>query len=285
MAVPSSTIGSFEGNPTVVHVSDVHGYLEDARSALRTVSENDAFDPVVTVDDGTLHWAGNNYILVVNGDLIDRGPANAECLELVWRLQREAPPEHVRYHIGNHELAILLPALVGWRHEYSVSLSQEERHAFLERVADGDVTAAFDSYNYTYSHAGRNEPFHAADANEILRDAASELLARDGGDERVQRRLASRHSDVLGIGDSHGGRGPDAGLCWMDFEHLDASAPPQVVGHTKQFRATRNGNVVCGNVIRMNHGSPGGEGVLVETRDDLTAVRRTPSRDVSTRTV
>ncbi|QLC35313.1 metallophosphoesterase (plasmid) [Halarchaeum sp. CBA1220] len=286
MSTPPATVDAFDGAPTVVHVSDVHGYLADARSALRAVGETDAFDPVVTADDdGTLHWADNDHVLVVNGDLIDRGPANEECLALVRRLQREAPPGRVRYHIGNHELAVLLPALVGWRREYSVSLSPEERRAFLERVADGAVTAAFDGYDYTYSHAGRNDPFDVGDVNDALRDAASELLARDGGDERVQRRLASHHAAILGIGDSHGGRGPDAGLCWMDFAHLEASAPPQVVGHTKHARATRNGNVVCGNVIRLNHGSPGGEGVLVETRDDLTAVRRTPSGDVATTTV
>ncbi|WP_435102554.1 metallophosphoesterase [Halarchaeum sp. P4] len=278
------TVDAFDGEPTVVQISDIHGYLADARSALRAVGETDRFDPVVTADDdGTLHWADNDYVLVVNGDLIDRGPANDACLDLVWRLHREAPAGRVRYHIGNHELAILLPALVGWRSEYSVSLTPEEHRAFLERVANGDVTAAFEGYNYTYSHAGRNEAFQVADVNERVRDAARDLLETDS--EHVQRRLHDRHADVFGIGDSHGGRGPDAGLCWMDFEYLDANAPPQVVGHTKQFEATRKGNVVCGNVIRMNHRSPGGEGVLVETSDDLTAVRRTSSGGVTTTSV
>jgi hypothetical protein len=67
----------------------------------------------------------------------------------------------------------------------------------------------------------------------------------------------------------------------MDFAHLEPSAPPQIVGHSKRVEPIRKGNVVCGNVIRANHGSPGGEGVLVEEPTSLTAVRRSPDGDVT----
>lgn len=135
MQAPLASVDAFDGNPQIVHISDVHGYLSDARSALRAVGDADAFDPVVVAaDDGTLHWADNDYVLVVNGDLIDRGSANEACLDLVWRLQQEAPPGRVQYHLGNHELAILLPALVRWPEMYSTNLDSTDRRLFIDRV-------------------------------------------------------------------------------------------------------------------------------------------------------
>lgn len=44
--------------PTIVSISDVHGYLEPARSALLTLTDHPEFDPLVISDeDGTPHWA------------------------------------------------------------------------------------------------------------------------------------------------------------------------------------------------------------------------------------
>lgn len=76
-------------------------------------------------------------------------------------------------------------------------------------------------------------------------------------------------------------RGEDAGLLWMDFQHMPADAPPQIVGHTKQAAPTWAGPAVCENVIRTNHGSPGGEAVLLETPDALSTVTRQPDGGVS----
>ena len=68
----------------------------------------------------------------------------------------------------------------------------------------------------------------------------------------------------------------------MDFAHLEPSAPPQIVGHSKKLKPVRKGNVVCGNVIRANNATPGGEGVLIEepSGDGLTAIRRSPDGGV-----
>ena len=272
-------VDAVSGTPRIVHISDLHGYLTDARSALTTIGETDQYPPLVTSDDdGRLHWAGNEYVLIVNGDVVDRGPASKECLQLVWRLQREAPPGRVRYHLGNHELAILLPTFVHWPRAYSTTLSDEEQRAFLTRVAEGDVTVTYEGYEYTYSHAGRNKAFQAADVNAQAQAAASELLA-EGFGQATQKRIASHYATVCQLG-RNGGRGADAGLCWMDFAHLEPSAPPQVVCHSKRLKPVRKGNVVCGNVIRANNGTPGGEGVLIEEPTGLTAIRRSPDGGV-----
>ena len=111
MDLPPDIAEQTAGDPLIVHISDIHGYLTDARSALRAVGDTEQYLNLVTTDEaGQLHWADNDYVLVVNGDVIDRGPANEACLEMVWRLQNEAPPGRVRYNLGNHELAILLPS-------------------------------------------------------------------------------------------------------------------------------------------------------------------------------
>ncbi|OYR68074.1 metallophosphoesterase [Halorubrum ezzemoulense] len=285
MSVPPATVERASGDPLIVHVSDIHGYLTDARSALLAVGDSGQYPDLVRADESDrLHWADNDYVLVVNGDVIDRGPANEECLEMVWRLQEEAPPGRVRYQLGNHELAILLPSFVRWPGAYSTGLDAADRREFLRRASEGAVTAAFEGYQYRYSHAGQNEPFDVTRVNDVVRNAASELLAVDGDDRTVQKRLERRHGRVFALG-SDGGRGPDAGLCWLDFTHLDPSAPPQIVGHTKRVDPVRNGNVVCGNIIRMNHRSAGGEGVLIESADSLEVVRRKPDGSVSVSSV
>ena len=275
----ASIDGTTEDTP-IVHISDIHGYLSEARSALLAVGEIDPFPPIVTVDENrSLHWADNDYILVVNGDLIDRGPANESCLKLVYRLIEEAPAGRVRYNIGNHEMAILLPGIFDWPDTYSTNLSTEARQTFLRRILDGDITAAFEGHNYLYTHAGSNDPIDPQEVNEELREATTDLLkaseSQINSEVPTQEHVQERYERLFALGDD-GGRGPSAGLCWMDFTHLEKSAPPQIVGHTMRQRAVRKGNVVCGNVLRMNERSKGGEGVLFEVPDYLTFVYRLP---------
>jgi hypothetical protein len=276
--VPGTGIG-----PRVISVSDVHGYLDDCRSALLAVSETDRFAPVVTADDdGTLHWAGNDYVLVFNGDLVDRGDDSEGTVELMLRLLREAPPGRVRYHLGNHEMGILLSEEFHWPRAYSQVLDRDLRRRFVSLVADGVVTAAFEGYRYTYSHAGDTDGVDVEAVNETAREAGLELLATmdTGRYESVQSDIPHRFDDVFGLGGPYG-RGEEAGILWMDFEHMPTDAPPQVVGHTRQATPTRVGRTVCGNVIRTNVGSPGGEGALLETPDELLAITKREDGGVS----
>jgi hypothetical protein len=262
--------------PTIASISDIHGYLDAARSALTAVGEASR-PPLVTSDsDDRLHWANNDYVLIVNGDLIDRGSQNDACLDLVQRLMREAPPGRVRYHLGNHEMAVLFPKLFSWPGVYSVELDRKPRQAFIQAVASGTIPTAFKGYRYTYSHAGANESIDVPRVNEMARSAANELLAALDTDysRENQERIVRHHDTVFGLGGVYG-RGSNAGLLWMDFKHMTVDAPPQVVGHTRQQSPTRTGRVVCQNVIRKNLSSAGGEAILLEDQDGLEAVVRT----------
>ena len=265
--------------PAIVSLSDVHGYLDAARNALTAVGETDEYPPLVTVnDDGRLHWAGNDYVLVLNGDLLDRGDRNPECLALLERLAGEAPAGRVRYHLGNHEMAVLFPERFRWPGVYSIEMDDDRRQSFVETVAASRIGVAFDGYEYTYSHAGANEPFDVSAANDQARDAARRLVTmlREGRYREHQLDILPEYDLVFGVGGQFG-RGPSAGLLWMDFEHIRPTAPPQIVGHSRHQAPTRNGNAICENVIRNNLGVPGGEAVVIERPEGVAAVTNSPS--------
>ena len=271
--------------PTVVSISDIHGHLGEARSALTTLADHDDYDPVVTTDAARrLQWADNDYVLVFNGDLVDRGPRNDGVIEMVARLMEQAPDGRVRVTLGNHEMGIMMPHRFGWDGWYSTGRSNQERRGFLERIEDGHVVAGYDGYTVTYAHAGRPAAYDTSALNDQLVSAAQTLREAVGSadDGAVQRELIDGYPDVLGLG-GRTGRGRGAGIAWLDFEYMPEDAPPQVVGHTRHDEPRRRGAVVCQNVIRNNRRKDGGEAVVVETPDRVVALARGPDGGVTER--
>ncbi len=265
--------------PTVVSVSDVHGYLQPARSALLTLADHPDFDPVVTMDPAEgLQWTGGEeFVLVFNGDLFDRGPDNDAVAAMVARLARQAPEGHVRVTLGNHEMGVLVPDCFGWDYWYSGKCDTTDRRAFIDRVHEGLVVAGYEGHNVTYAHAGRPEPYEVGALNDDFAAAAGWLGEAAGteADAATQRDVIAAFPEVLGM-DGRTGRGPGAGVAWLDFEHMPADAPPQVVGHTRQDRPRRKGDVICQNTIRSTNRREGGEAAVVETPDRLAALARDP---------
>ena len=262
--------------PTIVSISDIHGHLGAARRALTTLADHDDYDPVVTTDAARrLEWADNNYVLVFNGDLVDRGPRNDGVVEMVSRLLGQAPPGRVRVTLGNHEMGVMLPDRFGWDGWYSTDRTNQQRRAFCQYIEDGHVVAGYDGHNVTYAHAGQPAPYETGALNDSLVSAAATLREAIGGpdDPPVQQELVDGYPDVLGLG-GRTGRGPGAGIAWLDFEYMPEDAPPQVVGHTRQDEPRRRGNVLCQNVIRNNLRADGGEAVVVETPDRVVALCR-----------
>lgn len=82
-----------------VAVSDPHGHPDELAAALRTAGLVD--------DEGT--WSGGNARLFVLGDFLDRGPDGIAVIELVMRLEEQAPDDggEVRALLGNHEALAL----------------------------------------------------------------------------------------------------------------------------------------------------------------------------------
>lgn len=271
-----------EDPPAIVSITDIHGYLEDARSALLTLADHPDFDPIVVADeDGTLHWADENYVLVFNGDLIDRGPSNEEVLEMVARLTEEAPPGRVRVTLGNHEAILLSTDHFGFSNWFAGQVDTEDRRLFLEQILAGHVVAAYQGYNVTYAHAGSPDPYSVSEVNESLIKATEKLTDALGtrDDVRVQQQVIDEHRRVLGVGEGHP-KSTGAGLVWLDFAYLPEDAPPQVVGHTRHKTPQRKGQVYCENVLRNNLDSAGGKAVFVEVPDSLSALIRRPDGGV-----
>jgi len=272
-----------DSSPLIVSISDVHGYLSAARSALETLSDHDDYDSIVSTDDeGRVHWAGDDaYVLVFNGDLIDRGPDNEGVIAMVERLAREAPPGHVRITLGNHEWGVLFPDIVEWSEWYSGQRTDADREQLCRLVAAGQLVAAYDGHNFTYAHAGLSSHYDTGRLNDRFAEAAATLEESIGtdADADTQRELVDQYRRVLRLG-RQGGRGFGAGIAWLDFRYLPAEAPPQIVGHTRQDQPVQKGDVICQNVIRANQANHGGEAVLVESADDLVSLERTFDGDV-----
>ena len=80
----------------IVAVGDVHGAFEELTAILQNVG----------LVDGNRRWTGGTATFVQTGDVVDRGPRQRECLDLLMDLQRQAPRDGgaVIPLIGNHEV-------------------------------------------------------------------------------------------------------------------------------------------------------------------------------------
>jgi hypothetical protein len=92
--------------PTYV-IGDVHGQLQKLSKILRDAH----------LVDEHLAWTGGRATLWFVGDLVDRGPDSIGVIELVMRLQKEAPQVggQVSCLLGNHELMMLAAYRFGRR--------------------------------------------------------------------------------------------------------------------------------------------------------------------------
>lgn len=84
----------------IVAVGDVHGSIDGLTTILR--------DAGLIDEDG--HWSGGSATFVQTGDLLDRGTRLKEVLDLLMRLEEEAPRAGGRVIVllGNHETMNLL---------------------------------------------------------------------------------------------------------------------------------------------------------------------------------
>lgn len=86
---------TWTGVDRVVAIGDVHGDYERFIAVLTSAG----------LIDADANWAGGKTLLVQTGDIIDRGPDSRKCLELMMKLEQQAPKAGGDVHalIGNHE--------------------------------------------------------------------------------------------------------------------------------------------------------------------------------------
>lgn len=94
-AALAATQWRFSGVSRIVAVGDVHGAYRQLVGLLEKTG----------IVDDSLHWSGGDTTFVSVGDLLDRGPASRKVLDLLMRLQSEAPASGGAVHVvmGDHE--------------------------------------------------------------------------------------------------------------------------------------------------------------------------------------
>ena len=116
----------------IVAVSDIHGAYD---ALVKTLQAAD-------VIDAELGWSGGKTHFVITGDLLDRGSDSRRVMDLVVRLEHEAPLAGGRVHqlLGNHEVMNLIGDLrYVADEEYAAFLdieSEEERESWYQRFRD-----------------------------------------------------------------------------------------------------------------------------------------------------
>ncbi len=97
IGVPTASAGDWlvEDAGRVVAIADVHGAYD---AMVETLTK-------ANVIDAELAWSGGDTHLVIVGDLLDRGPRSRDAMDLLMRLESEAPLAggKVLVLIGNHE--------------------------------------------------------------------------------------------------------------------------------------------------------------------------------------
>ncbi|MCX6564825.1 MAG: metallophosphoesterase [Candidatus Aminicenantes bacterium] len=128
----------FTGVEKIVAIGDLHG----------------AYDPFVEIltdlkiIDRRLHWIAGKTHLVQMGDVMDRGPAAREILDLIRRLEIEAGEAGGAVHmlLGNHEEMNIL----GLSFEIKGYVTPEQFRAFLPDWIRNRKDAEFEAEASTY---------------------------------------------------------------------------------------------------------------------------------------
>lgn len=228
----------------IICITDIHGYLDKTLESLRKLEEKAG---IRILEEDKLK---SDHKLVVNGDVFDRGPKNAESLE--WVLENADV-----YLIGNHEFFALFPDITRefvsdeyiqnsdeeglyWR-----DMNEKMREKLLKQVAKGELKVAFREYNYIYIHAGLENP-NLEKLNSDLQKAGQILLK---GFKNRQKDYKEAQEEIVWTAKTENGKelrskypnifearrqpeGLDGGAIWKRFNHLETDIP-QIVGHTK----------------------------------------------------
>jgi hypothetical protein len=148
----------------IVVVPDVHGAYPELVDLLEATG----------IVDASLNWSGGDAHLVSLGDLLDRGTESRKVLDLLMRLQRDAPSQGGAVHVvlGNHEVMNLTGDLrYVSRAEYAAYADEEPeglREAVYERFVaeqpqpldEDDARATFEQ-RYPPGYFGHRVAFAA----------------------------------------------------------------------------------------------------------------------------
>lgn len=294
----------------LIAVSDIHGYVDETLETVNAAHEYVDEGPLIEHDGDSYSWGDGEYGLLINGDLLDRGPQNEEALEMVGDLLDD-DPDRLQYTLGNHEMFAMFPDLVAEyyadgdpveEHSFWYDMDDEQREQLLTHVTEGDIEPAIENDGLLYVHGGTDGYPEIDDiAYTTRRMGASLLQAFRRGDEdfrQVQQDFFQRkpeprkdidaegiYDDLLGVERTEDGDiAAGSGLVWERFHNLPLDVPAQVVGHTRGEylseeldddieNPTQHGNAVNINTVRdMVTGHSDHASVLVDDDDGYQTI-------------
>jgi len=243
-AVVSAGRCPWEGVGRVVAVGDVHGDFYRFAAILQAAG----------IIDGSKNWCGGKTRFVQTGDILDRGPDSRMVMDLLMKLEKQAPLQGGAVHllIGNHE-AMLMEADLRYVHEGEI-LSHGGLKKMVRSMRPGGFyggwlgshESVIRINNALFLHAGLSGEFSSLPPQTI--------------NEQVRKELADRHIESTGILEWNG---PLWYRGWVDDrsssversleETLErAGAEYTVVGHTVAIQGitTRFG----GRVVMIDTG-------------------------------
>ena len=186
----------------VVAVGDVHGAYDGFVGILREAGLVDR--------DG--RWSGGRAVLVQTGDALDRGPQSRKVIDLLRRLELEAPRVggRVLVLLGNHEAMRILGdrryVSAKEYEEFRDGSSSALRERTLERLASAEKARAREE-NRPY-----DEPTFMAQLERDVPLGLIEMTVAFAGNGEYGRWVRSHHAMVKinGVVFVHGGVSPEA---------------------------------------------------------------------------
>ena len=278
--------GPGKGEEWIVAISDIHGQFDMAMDTLQAL-DHAGYKPIVQkASDGQWEKTNSNYRLVLNGDMMDRGPENKRCTRWAINLCRR---DDVEYLIGNHE-TLILSNLIPRFWASGMKPGSEIKGEFLDELSEGNIKGVFKGDDYLYLHAGQdfsdpmydgiNEEEIITEINSAVRkwkDVDSSQYKIDNPDEFITDSDKEEfwQQRAWCMDGRSGGRGPKAGITWRDWKHGVSSG--QIVGHTKGTKPRYKNGSLNVNTIRENikkNSIEPGRSISIETPDELFTLTR-----------
>jgi hypothetical protein len=122
----TSSTASEQAPGRILAIGDIHGEYEGLVSILREIG----------LVDQENHWIGGNATLVQTGDFVDRGAGVRQVMDLLMRLQMEAPAQGGRVVVllGNHEAMNLIHDFQDATPEIFATFAGENSEQLLEET-------------------------------------------------------------------------------------------------------------------------------------------------------
>lgn len=227
---PAPSNIQFEGK--IAALSDIHGQFEVFTNLLKANQ----------IIDDKLRWSFGDGMLVITGDVFDRGPKVLDTLWMLYRLEQEAKQQGGQLHLllGNHEYMVLTGDLRYLHPFYEITadlMGKEYHHLFGTDSVLGRWLRAKSTIlkvnDTLFMHGGLSPAFveHGLDfetINEQYRKSIDTLLTGESNNPAVNA-LHDRQSPIWYRGYFYG-NGLEQETLDAILEKADVSRI--VVGHT-----------------------------------------------------